>query len=136
MHVKNMKKILFTYFLNVNMPKKFWATLLQRMKTHCNHILDNFNIPKTTILLGISENFYTDRVFNLLLLMAKMFIYRQKVNSKPLSVDWFLNEIKERYYSERHTAILKNRKTKLDTEWKPYLQLLQLLPGPIQINAV
>ena len=51
----------------------------------CAHA-HNFKFDENLVLLGFSDNVYTDRICDLIVLMAKFYIYRCKVKQVNLSL--------------------------------------------------
>ena len=99
----------------------FWANLTQLINKRCQHV-HNFRLDKQLILFGQSSCMYTDSVCNLMILMAKFFIYRSKVKNTPLLLNMFITEFYQRYCTEKIiTKFYQNFKN----EWNPYLCLFR-----------
>ena len=79
---------------------------------------------KELILLGYATNFHTTKVLDMILVMGKMYIYRQKVNNKNLSVNTFVEEIKQRYLIETFNSALADTKDEHNAKWFLFLPLL------------
>ena len=69
------------------------------------------NIPKQVLLFGTATNFHTTPSFDLLLILAKLYIYRQKVNVKNLHIESFLEDIIAFYLAESFNATIEGKKT-------------------------
>ena len=101
--------------------KKFWDELLMLINNRCKHV-HNFKFDKCLIILGQSNFIYTDEVCNLIILMAKHFIYRSKVNGLKPSLKIFIKELFGRYQVEK--IIFRKDINKLNG-WQPYLELFK-----------
>lgn len=112
-------------FYGCTKVKTFWKSLQDEIKDKCN-ISGNFLENKAIVLLGTSPNFYSNRVLDTVIVMAKMYIYSRKVNStKNLHIPHFIKLIQNRYKMEKYNATCTNTTNIFNEEWKCMLPLIQ-----------
>ena len=97
-------------FYGCNKVRDFWKKLENEIISKCPNI-SLTEIPMHMIVFGLSTNFHSTSVFDLILVMAKLYIYRQKGNKENLFLKAFLSDIKTRYLAETLTANLEGKKT-------------------------
>ena len=105
------------------MVKLFWKQLTNLIKERCTHA-NNFEVNEVFILLGHSEFMYSDYVCDIIILLAKLFIYRCKVQRSDLIFKNFLNDVYNRYCCEK--VINKNSQLFIN-RWQPYLNIFKSL---------
>ena len=74
---KDEEESLTHIFCKCPIVKCFWNNILDWLKGKCDHIY-NLVLTDQLIIFGCSEQTITDSVFDLLLLLAKYFIYKCK----------------------------------------------------------
>ena len=75
-------------FWECHLVKAFWDRLLYMLRTRCKHA-EKMSFNKRLIHFGNCNLVFTDPVCDLIILMAKMFIYRCKVQDKALDMSFF-----------------------------------------------
>ena len=103
--------------------KIFWDELKLIINKRCNHA-HSFNIDENLVIFGHSERIQTDTASGVIILLAKFYIYRSKVQGTILNIRIFINELYNRYCIEKE--IQKNSISFMNA-WKPYLALFQSL---------
>ena len=103
--------------------KTFWNELEKKI-TERNPLAKNFKVKENLILFGIDNDFVTDTVCDLVLLLGKFFIYRCKVQKINLSFNYFLRELYSRYRQEKHIHMNSNY---FQNNWHPYINLFRSL---------
>ena len=103
--------------------RSFWTQLSDLINRRCKHA-HNIKIDERLALFGLSDSVYTDRVLDLIILMAKLFIYRCKVQTQPLIIRLFIRDIYERFCIEK---TLRRDSVKFRNEWEHYTILFQSL---------
>ena len=70
-------------FWNCNFVKKFWNDFMKLLHEKCTHC-DRLNLCQELVIFGIVDNIYTDEAIDSLILYAKYFIYKCKLQDiKP-----------------------------------------------------
>ena len=118
-HSETIAHLLF----ECNHVKIFWEELFLLINKRCIHS-NKLSFNKKLILLGQSEYIYTDSVCDLIILMAKFFIYRCKVQGSPLMLRIFIKELYERYCLEK---MFRSNDHSFCNTWYPYLNLFKSL---------
>ena len=80
--------------------KDFWNELSSLIKQRCKNAF-NFSFSENLVLFGQCDYIYTDEICNLIILMAKYFIYRCKVQNTAINLNIFVKELYTRYLSEK-----------------------------------
>ena len=62
-------------------------------------------------------NFWSDPTFDLIIAMAKYYIYRQKVKGDILTLTTFVLELRNRFLADKYNANLQNN-NKHETKWQ------------------
>ena len=104
-----------------NIVKEFWHRLILLLRTRCKH-MDTLTLDRQHIILGQSENIYSDPVFDLFVLLAKRYIYRSKVQGTHLEIKHFLRELFERYKAEK---LISRSSIQFKDQWEPYSDLFK-----------
>ena len=102
---------------------KFWSDLSSLISQRCGNV-HNFSFSERLVLFGQSNFVYTDEVCNLIILMAKYFIYRCKVLKSSIHLKSFIKELHARYNIEK---ILTKESHEFINKWNPYLNLFKSL---------
>ena len=100
------KKLWYIYFWECKIVQNFWTHYVNWLTKYCNHIC-NLKLSPELVIFGCKDNLKTDSIFDLLLLLAKYFIYRCKVQMVQLNIINFQNEAKKRYEIEKSICISK-----------------------------
>ena len=110
-------------FWDCHFVKESWNRILHILRTRCSHT-DRLCFNKQLILFGQCANIYTDKVFDLIILMAKAFIYRCKVQGNRLNVTFFVKEIYTRYCIEEK---IYNNSVQFKNNWQQYQNIFKSL---------
>ena len=81
----------------------FWNNLWSLVKNKCEHTV-NIQVNEELVLFGYNVNSNTDTVFDLILLLAKSYIYTCKMNQEIPILNNFIRVCKRRYEIEKHNA--------------------------------
>ena len=101
--------------------RTFWNQLEHRLNSRCNEAY-TFKIAENVIIFGAIEDLRDDQsiMFQFIILLAKYYIYRCKVQGLKLSCRIFVNELYNRYRIEKH---IQEDSTDFDKTWMPYLNI-------------
>ena len=102
----------------------FWGDLHKLLIEKCNHII-NLNFSEELIFFGVKEFFFTDKVFDLILLLAKYYLYSLKWSKCKPCIKAFHNQLKNRYIVEKYNAASMNQLANFNTLWYPYMKLIE-----------
>ena len=118
-HSETIQHLLYS----CDVVKKFWGQLFDIIDKRCGHA-NNFKVNERFIIFGESEHMYSDEISDLIILLAKMFIYRAKVQKTNLILRTFLKDVFNIYSCEK--IISKNNQSFIN-RWQPYLNLFKSL---------
>ena len=103
--------------------QNFWKDLQNLLNTRCTHV-HNFSFNEHLVIFGYSEIMRTDEIANLIILLAKYFIYRCKVQKMNPNINHFKNVLYHRYCVEKH---INDGSTKFKNSWGPYINIFRSL---------
>ena len=72
----------------------------------------------------------TNNVFDLIILLAKQYIYRAKVNSIKPSFVAFRRSLAFRFQVEKEISYLHAENTQFEKDWLPYTNFIEYLKRP------
>jgi exonuclease III len=101
----------------------FWNNLLITIKEKCIHCY-NLTFPRQLILFGTCQNFGTDKVIDLIIILAKFHIYMCKWKKIRPDLTCFLRILKDRFNLEKYCQIMKEKSHDFNMLWTPYLHLI------------
>ena len=113
-------------FWECNPVNEFWHNLENWLKGECMHISE-LNFSKNDVLLGIQNTLRADGVINLIILLAKQFIYRMKYKSTVPSLQHFKKTVKVQFYIEKFMAYSSCNWDTFNKKWMPYKQFLNCI---------
>ena len=111
-------------FWHCERVRVFWNDVLALVNDKCQHV-HNLNFNHNLILFGIAQNIKTDRGLDLLILWAKYFIYKCKIQKKIPNLQGFHIFLKSRWNLEKYASSINGTQGLFDRTWTPYLALLQ-----------
>ena len=103
---------------------EFWKSLEELIKRKCV-IANNLSLNENVVLFGIDENFITDSTFDLIILIAKHYIFNSKINKCKPTVTVFIKILKTRYNLEKYIAATQLTLPKFNDSWINYELLLE-----------
>ena len=104
--------------------KNFWTSLTNYLKEKCLHII-NLNLNEELVLFGYNKNSKTDEALDLILLLAKHFIYKCRLENTEAKLQNFLKYFKYRYKIEKHNATVKMEKEAFEKKWLLYQSFIE-----------
>ena len=110
-------------FYDCPIVQLFWTDVLEWIRSRCIHC-DNFIFTKELIIFGLKSNTFTDKVMDLIILLAKWHIYKCKLLNTSPQVMAFKNILKSRYVIEKYSSAIQCNSTKFASNWLMYLPLL------------
>ena len=104
--------------------KRFWEQLQRVVNNACaNGLFVNLN--ESIFLVGHDCNFKYDDTFDLIILLAKFFIYKCKVKKNIPQFHLFKNRIKTVFEAYKYVAIINMSYDKFIKEWQFYRILME-----------
>ena len=84
--------------------QSFWTSLLHLLHQKCQHTA-RFAFKEDLVLFGISENVQTDKVLDFIILHAKYFVYKCKLQNTLPCCQSFMGSLKYAYNVEKFAAL-------------------------------
>ena len=106
-------------FWDCTFAQSFWSCIASMFNKRCTNS-KNFKFTKNLVIFGKCEVIKTDKICDFIILLAKFYIYRCKVQNQPPRIRTFMSELYERYTVEK--LIYKNS-IEFRNNWAPYLAL-------------
>lgn len=123
---EKVKETIYHYLWECEYVQHFWEALIQNMKEHCLN-LDRFNtLNPSLVLLGSDNKNKLDKGFSHILLTAKFFIYKSRINKIRPTIHRFWKELKQAYIIDKQAHQINMENDKLVKKWAAYLTLTQL----------
>lgn len=110
-------------FWGCNYTQAFWNNLVNLLQEKCTNC-DRLKLRQELVLFGTAENVFTDKAFDSILLYAKYFIYKCKLQETIPQLDLFLSELKHRMIVEKALALRAGKIYKFSDKWKTYARLI------------
>jgi hypothetical protein len=110
-------------FWQCRLVSDFWRDLKNFLDNNCVHTA-NFIFSEELVLFGIQRDTKTDKSFDLILLLAKFYIYKCKLQECLPVLGAFKNILKFRYNIEKYSACARRDVIKFNRQWWPYLSLV------------
>ena len=79
--------------------------------------MSSLNLNENTVLFGNDVNFKSDKIFDMILVLAKFFIFRCKIKGSVPSFTIFHRFLKQRYDIEKYNARSNLEYVKFKLEW-------------------
>ena len=111
-------------FFECDHIRKFWNELVMDFKRKCNHCR-NLDLSIEFILFGHTSTFHSDRIFSMIILLAKFFIYKNKLNNTIPAYNHFILYLKNRYQIENYLAKVKNSVDRFHIDWFVYKSIIE-----------
>ena len=105
---------------------KFWTDLSTLINEKCQHTR-NFAFNEILIIFGMSHQILTDSVMDFILLLAKFYLYKNKIQNIAPNIKAFVRSLKYRYNIEKYRHAVKGQQviSKFHRSWFPYQALLE-----------
>ena len=90
-----------------------------------NHFnCSRFSINPTLILFGHDGKTTTDEGFDFILLHAKFFVYKCRLNKPKPTLEAFINNLKHIHEVDKHVHLMEMTYEKFIKKWTPYNNLV------------
>ena len=109
-------------FWQCKITNKFWMDVLSLLKVKCLH--QDLTFTEELILFGISDNVETNKIIDLIVLHAKYYIFKCKVQMAPPVLNVFQKRLDSMYADEKYLASVNSKNLEFTLQWLPYMSLL------------
>ena len=110
------------YIFQCNPVRIFWSKIEQWWNSTSTYPVV---LTEKHILFGIYYDLKYFVAINYIILLGKMYIYRQKMNEKIICFNYFLNELKFKLDIEKTICETKNTLSLFNKRWDTILKSLQ-----------
>ena len=86
------------------------------------------------ILFGLDQNVQTDRVFDLIILMAKFHIFKSNLQKGKLNVNIFIHSLKQRAVKEKYCIAASGQEERHETQPLSLVDLLCLKYDSLSVS--
>ena len=111
------------YLWECTYVQQFWNDLLHLLKSKCNHC-DRLRLNAVLALFGQDGNTKTDVCFDNILLKAKFFIYKCRINKIKPNIQHFEHELKQMYKIDEYMHKMEMRVEEFHRKWILYVNLI------------
>ena len=115
----NEKDSIEHMFWNCNITQIFWTQFVDLVKEKCQNAY-NLRLSKGLVILGVDDNIRTDPIFDFILLFAKQYVYKCKLERCQPNIDVFKRKLSMRYRIELFNAKLDQTQNNFNTKWCSY----------------
>ena len=111
-------------FWDCPITQQFWMDVSSWMTEKCEHCV-NLIFSKELIVFGSKEQFKSDKVFDLILLLAKFHVYKCKLQDTIPNKAAFVKMLKSRYEIERYNNAVTSNLHRFFVDWVLYMVLIE-----------
>lgn len=120
----NCGETLLHLFWDCNIVRLFWDDLVKWISEKCDHVCDLKLSPELVIFGGDNLTKF-DCVFDLILLLAKFYIYKCRCAKREPNITAFKNELGLRYSIEKKIHFCNKTLDKFQSKWRQYHTLFE-----------
>ncbi len=113
------------FFWNCEHIQSFWDGLEKLVNEKCDHA-SNVKITCNLVLFGVDNKLKTDKVFDFIIIFAKSYIYRCKLEKCMPSLLSFQKQLNSRFKIEKYNAIINDHLSTFEADWHYYKPLLHV----------
>ena len=103
--------------------RRFWRLLENLISTSCETAC-NIKITENLVLFGIDSTAITDKIFDLIILLAKQYLYRCKFEQSVPLISVFRKQLKLRHKLEEYNSKITFQENAFNARWHCYRPLL------------
>ncbi len=100
--------------------KMFWNRVEELLHAKCP-TCKNIKFTEKLVLFGMDENIYSDTIFDHIILLGKMYVYKCKYEKVTPQIIPFQKYVNANYKIEEHNARLTWTLHNFNMKWSPYL---------------
>jgi len=110
-------------FWRCDVSRTFWDRLVELVNDKCQNT-GNLRLSETLVLLGTDRAIKIDSVCAFILIFAKQYLYKCKLDSNIPDVNIFLRKLHYRYKIEEYNSFINFMYNDFAARWQPYRALL------------
>ena len=117
------KDTIFHFMCQCEHTQSFWVRFEMCLKEKSFNCA-RFSINHTLILFGHDRKTTTDEGFDFILLHAKFFVYKCRLNKLKPTLETFINNLKYIYEVDKHVHLMEMTYEKFIKKWTLYNHLV------------
>lgn len=121
---KSFDENIIHLFYECEHVKDFWQSVISLIKNKCPHVED-LSFSKEDIIFGVKNCQKTDTILNLILLVAKRYIYTCRYRNSELNLLAFKRTLLFYYNTEKYIDYSVCDWEKFNKRWSLYESLLE-----------
>jgi hypothetical protein len=106
-------------FWECTFSQQFWTRFVILVNEKCS-VSYRLRMSECLVLFGTDDSIKTESVFDFILLLAKQYLYKCKMESSQPNIDLFRKKLSFRYKIEEHNAMINCSGTSFSAKWQPY----------------
>ena len=103
--------------------RRFWRLLDKLISTSCETAC-NIKITENLVLFGIDSTAITDKIFDLIILLAKQYLYRCKFEQSVPLISALRKQLNLRHQLEEYNSKITFQENAFNARWHCYRPLL------------
>ena len=111
-------------FWRCNCVRPFWELFQTAVNDRCINAI-SLTINENIVLFGHDSNFKSDDTFDMILLLAKFFIYKCKIQKNIPQFHLFKRYLKNAFDVQKHIALVNMSYDKFVIDWHFYKDLME-----------
>ena len=111
-------------FWECHTVQRFWSAFTHCLKEKCIH-MTHLKIDEEMVICGNKTNSKTDEVFDFILLLAKYYIYKCRLDHCDAHIQPFLMYLKRRYNIEKCISLQNMKNDSFQMKWILYQSLME-----------
>lgn len=115
----NAKDSIRHIFWQCTVTQGFWKSFVDTLNEKCPNVF-NFQMTEPLAVLGFDKNVRIDSIMYFIILLAKQYIYKCKLDKNAPEITCFLAKLRYRYQIEQYIARTNLLYNDLITKWHPY----------------
>ena len=120
-----MSTITMTRIWSCTYVRSFWEQFQIVVNAGCSNAT-SVTLNENIVLFGHDVHFKSDNTFDLIILQAKFFIYKCKINKTIPQLHLFKRYLKTNFEVYKYNAKLNMSYDEIVIEWCPYQQLIDV----------
>ncbi len=119
----NEKDTIAHYLWDCQFSQRFWRdfqNIVREKCENCTRLVLNVEL----VLFGNSENTKTDEIFNQIMLWAKYFVYKCRIDKIKPALPIFLKYLKTKYEEDKYIHCVEMSYLEFNRKWYPYKKLV------------
>ena len=101
----------------------FWDAFEKFVNEKCEIV--NLHLTEIVVLFGCGHQFKSDDIFDLILLLAKFFIYKCKCENKLPQIQHFICYLRNRFVIEKYVSYINMSHQQFTMQWLLYTPIFQ-----------